>query len=111
MTCCRECLCSLGTAYSGMEDYTKVKDVLERALEIKVKHFGPDHFEVAATVTNLGSAYDRLGEYSKAKVLFERTLKKEQQHYGPDHLRNLGPDHFSSGEHLVEPGQCVLTAR
>ena len=40
-------------------DHNKKKDLLERALEMKEKHFGREHFEVAITLYNLALAHRR----------------------------------------------------
>ena len=65
----------------------KQHDYLERALEIEEHHYGPDHPEVAITLTNLGVANNNLGNYTKAMDYLERALKINEQFYGPDHLK------------------------
>ena len=41
--------------------------MLERALAIKEKHFGPDHPKTGKTLNNLGNAYGSLGDYEKKR--------------------------------------------
>ncbi|WCR53664.1 MAG: hypothetical protein PG981_000686 [Wolbachia endosymbiont of Ctenocephalides orientis wCori] len=48
--------------------------MLEKALVIKERHYGPDHFEVAKTLANLGTAYGDLGNHNKQKELLERAI-------------------------------------
>lgn len=77
--------------------------MLERALPISEKHYGPDYFEVAAILTNLSSSYGTLGNHNKQKELLERTLTIKEKHYGPDHfevartLANLGNSYRALG--------------
>ena len=37
--------------------------MLERALKIDEKYFGPEHPETGTTLNNLGVAYGNLGDY------------------------------------------------
>ena len=39
------------------------KGLLERALKIDEKHFGPEHPSTGITLANLGLAYGNLGDY------------------------------------------------
>ena len=75
---------------------TLQKSLLERALAINEKHYGPDHWQVAATLGNLANAHGDLGDPRTMKSLLERALAIKEKHYGPDHyqvaitLTNLG---------------------
>ena len=51
-----------GIAHGALGDAAKQKELLERALAIEEKAYGPDHPEVAITLTNLGNAYGKLGD-------------------------------------------------
>eukprot|EP00971_Amphidinium_carterae_P301567 5991497-Amphidinium_carterae.1 len=57
-----EHMANLGNAYGALGEAKQQRDLLERALQIKELHYGPDHPEVAKTLTNLGNAYGALGE-------------------------------------------------
>eukprot|EP00971_Amphidinium_carterae_P115375 2284955-Amphidinium_carterae.1 len=48
-------LTNLGNAYGSLGDAFKKRDFLERALRIKESHYGPEHPDVAITLTNLGN--------------------------------------------------------
>ena len=60
------------------------------------REYGPDHGNVAVTLTNLGNAYGILGDLEKKQNFLERALAIEEREYGPDHreltvtLANLG---------------------
>ncbi|WP_353272036.1 tetratricopeptide repeat protein [Wolbachia endosymbiont (group A) of Nomada goodeniana] len=82
-------------------------------------HHGPDHFEVARTLTNLGITYGDLGNHKKKKELFERALAIQEKHYGLDHFQvaiamtNLGNTYGALGDHkkakeLLEQASFIL---
>jgi tetratricopeptide (TPR) repeat protein len=81
--------------------------VLERALRINEAAHGPEHPQVAATLTNLGVARRELGEPAAAVELLERVLRIEEAAHGPDHpevaitLTNLGAARHELGEHAL----------
>jgi len=68
----------------------------QRRLELSEAEYGPDHVEVARTLTNLGAAWRGLGKPEKARDVYERALRIFEREYGPDHvdvaitLTNLG---------------------
>jgi hypothetical protein len=47
----------LSDALGALGDAAKQRELLERVLCIQEAHYGPDHTEVAITLTNLGNAY------------------------------------------------------
>ena len=73
-------------------------------MEIKEKHYGPAHVQVAITLTNLGNAYGDLGDAHKQKEYLERALEISEKHYGPAHpevaiiLFNLSFAYVSLGD-------------
>ena len=79
-----------------MGDTARKKALLERALAIEERHYGPEHPQVATTLANLGNAYGALGDTARKKALLERALAIQERHYGPEHpevaitLGNLG---------------------
>ena len=62
------------------------RDLLERALRIKERHYGPDHFQVTSTLASLGNAHGDLGDATKKRDFLERALRIKERHYGPDHF-------------------------
>ena len=67
-------LTNLGNVYRELKHYKKAKNVLERAVIIKVKHVGHGSVEVAITLHNLALAHGCLGEYQKASEMWERVV-------------------------------------
>ena len=65
-----------------------VRDLLERALSIRERAFGPDHVLVAATLNKLGNTLGSLGEGDRQRTLLERALRIKETTYGPDHLES-----------------------
>ena len=53
-------------------------------------HYGPDHFQVAITLTNLGNAHRALGDASKRRDLLDCVLRifarLNESHYVPEHF-------------------------
>ena len=56
---------------------------MERALAIAEAAYGPDHPEVAITLTNLGNAQQQLGELPAARPTLERALAIKEAATGP----------------------------
>ncbi len=50
-----------------------------------MQHYGPDHIEVARTLTSLAATYAMLGDAEKQRKLLERVLALEERFYGSDH--------------------------
>ncbi len=86
-------------------DYRRAVELLERALVINEREYGPDHVEVALVLNNLGNACGSLGDHGKQKELLERALVIFGCKYGPDHvevaktLTNLGNAYGSLGDY------------
>ena len=58
----------------------------ENALGMHLKHFSPDHTDVAIIYTHLGDIYLRLGDIELARKYQERALAIWLEKLGPDHL-------------------------
>ena len=76
----------------------------KRLLELTEPAYGPDHPEVALTLTDLGRAWGELGQPAKARELLERALRINERAFGPDHpevaatLTNLGNPRLKLGQ-------------
>ena len=58
--------------------------MLERALAIKERAYGPDHVKLAITLWNLAEVHENLGDTVKQREILERALAINEA-YGPDH--------------------------
>jgi len=91
-------------AHGDLGDAAQSRELLERALKIKEREYGPEHREVAITLTNLGNAHGDLGEAAQQRELLERALTIMEREYGPEHryvgivLRNLSQAHGALGD-------------
>jgi tetratricopeptide (TPR) repeat protein len=90
-------LLNRATEYLGRRaELRAARGACERALAIIEAAYGPDHPEVAGTLTNLGIVVQQLGELGAARSAQERSLAIFEAAYGPDHpqvartLTNLG---------------------
>ena len=86
----------LGIYLAASAQLSAARAILERALAMKEAAYGPDHPEVARTLTNLGIVQQQLGELLAARATLERALAIDEVAYGPDDpevartLTNLG---------------------
>jgi serine/threonine protein kinase/tetratricopeptide (TPR) repeat protein len=79
----------LGNSYQLLGEYDKAIGQLDRSLELRKKHLGPQHLETIRTENNLQAAKDKggtvKGNIDKAKELFDRARAAN----GPDHRSTL----------------------
>jgi tetratricopeptide (TPR) repeat protein len=84
--------------------------LLEQAVRLALKAFGPDHPDVARSLNNLAALYQSLGWPAEAEPLYRRCLKIMEAKLGPDH-----PDVARSLNNLaclqVEQGQWTEAVR
>ncbi|XP_046855779.1 nephrocystin-3-like [Xenia sp. Carnegie-2017] len=86
----------LGVLYHDTGKYSNAKNHLEKALEIRKQSLGPNHVDVATSLSNLGLILDETGNYDKAIEAHEKALEIRKQSLGPNHvdvaasLNNLG---------------------
>ena len=86
----------LGIYLHVSAQHKAARATLERALAVKEAVYGPDHPEVAGTLTMLGLLQKDLGDLPAARATLERALAIMEAVYGPDHrqvaatLGNLG---------------------
>ena len=63
----------------------QAEPLYKRALAIREKALGPDHPEVATSLSNLGTLYGSQGQYNQAEPLYRRALAIDEKALGPDH--------------------------
>lgn len=77
----------------------------EQALELREQILGPEHPDVATSLSNLGLVFTDQGELARARELHERALAIRERTLGPDHpnvassLDNLGGVARAMGEY------------
>lgn len=85
-----------GLYLSQVAQFDEAKAVLERAVEIGEKVYGPEHPGVAAVANNLGLVLRAQGDLGAARKAHERALAIAEKVYGPAHpgvgtmVNNLG---------------------
>ena len=69
--------------YSSGE-YTQGVEVAKRALQVAQQNDGPDHPNMALSLSNLAELYEAQKEYAKAEPLYKRSLVILEKEYGQD---------------------------
>ena len=70
--------------YSDLGDFHQAKYYHARALDIRLKHFGPQHIDVANSYNSLGNVYGDLGDFNQAKVYLTRALNIRLKQVRPE---------------------------
>ncbi|MDY7031146.1 MAG: tetratricopeptide repeat protein [Thermodesulfobacteriota bacterium] len=65
-------------------DYIQGIKVAERALQVAQQNDGPDHPNVALSLSNLAELYEAQREYAKAEPLYKHSLEILEKVYGKD---------------------------
>ena len=65
-------------------DYTQGVEVAKRALQVAQQNDGPDHPNVAMSLSNLAELYEALEEYAEAEQLYKRSLEILEKEFGQD---------------------------
>jgi tetratricopeptide (TPR) repeat protein len=95
---------TIGAVYDGLGLFNPAQDLLEKALETRIKALGPDHPDVAGTLGQLGTVMWHKGDFVRAKELMERALAINEKSFGPnakevaDSLHNLGNLYWRQGQ-------------
>jgi tetratricopeptide (TPR) repeat protein len=66
---------NLAALYEAEMHYTQAQTLYRRALDIRVKAFGPRHPEVIKSLINLALTYDALGQYDAAEKMDARATE------------------------------------
>ena len=75
---------AIGEAYRSLGEHRLAAKHLERALEIRRTHLGPDHPETLRSMRFLAASYKRIGRVSEAIRLYQRLLEDAKTRHGPD---------------------------
>jgi eukaryotic-like serine/threonine-protein kinase len=96
---------TMGFVYQELGLFDPAQALLEKTLDIRTKALGPDHPDVATTLSDLGTVAWRKGDFPKAKALMEQALTIREKRFGPDteevasSLHNLGNLNWSQGNY------------
>jgi len=96
---------TIGLVYYSLGLYDPAQKLLETALDIRTKALGPDHPDVAATLSDLGAVWWSKGEFAKSKALQEQALMIREKKFGSDSkevassLHSLGNLNWSQGNY------------
>jgi tetratricopeptide (TPR) repeat protein len=65
-------------------DYIQGVKVAKHALQVAQQNYGPDHPNVALSLSNLAELYEAQKEYAKAEPLYKRSLAILEKKFGKD---------------------------
>ena len=88
---------SLAASDIGVGDYADAEALLTRALEIRERVLGPEHPDIAESLTRLARLYQAIYAYDKAETLLKRALSIREKVLGSDH-----PDTAASLDQLAK---------
>ncbi|MEL6837142.1 MAG: tetratricopeptide repeat protein [Bacteroidota bacterium] len=71
--------------YKNLGRYAEAAELLEKALQADLNHFGKDHPNIAVRQSNLATVYGDLGRYNEAAELFQQALEFDLTNFGPTH--------------------------
>src|SRR6516225_3756793 len=101
-------MANLCVASSHLRAYVDAKPVCARALALREKVLGPDHLDVARSLSDLGILYSTDGDFGRAASLFRRALGIAASHHDsiimPGLLNNLGFLYFQKRKYAVSEG-------
>jgi eukaryotic-like serine/threonine-protein kinase len=75
-----------GRVYQNLGQYTRAEVLLERGLELRRRHYGEPHPEVAAALAHLADVLQHEGRYREAEPLYRQALSQQRSLLGADHL-------------------------
>jgi tetratricopeptide (TPR) repeat protein len=78
-------------AHRALKEYPQARALLDRALSIREHALGPEHPDLAYSLSNLGNLHRDMQEYTQAKAMYERA-RPIWERVGPEHpltARNL----------------------
>jgi len=75
----------LGWVYDDTGDYDRAIESYQKALEIALKEFGPEHPEVAVRYNELGLAYYNICDYDRATQSYQKALEIGLKKLGRNH--------------------------
>jgi serine/threonine-protein kinase len=95
---------AIGHGYWSLDDHPQAAPHLERALEIRKAHLGPDHSDTRESMIQLSGVYRWLGRHSESIALSELAVKSSRAVLGLGHpetkrcLDNLAATYEFAGQ-------------
>lgn len=95
----------MGVIYLKLGRFDRALELIERGLELRSGHFGPEHPAAASSYNNLGNLYLDMEEFEKALEYFGRALKIRRACYGASHpytmttVNDIGDVYLELGEY------------
>ena len=74
----------LGALLIGKGRYDEAEDALEKSLRIWVRHFGPDHYEVATVTNHLAALYTAREQHARAEGAYRTVIEIKRRVLGAD---------------------------
>lgn len=75
----------MGQVYRHLGRYDLARPLLERAVALRNRHYGPNHLETASSLDHLGILLCDEGHYDAADSTLRRALRIRTDRIGPDH--------------------------
>jgi tetratricopeptide (TPR) repeat protein len=66
-------------------EHGEAEPLLRQVLAIQEQDLGPEHPDVAQSLTNLAELYERKGQYAETEPLYKRALAILEKAHGPEH--------------------------
>jgi tetratricopeptide (TPR) repeat protein len=82
---CADLLHRAGAYFHGRAAFSGARPLLERALEIRQKVFGPEDIHTAQSLNSLAILLQDQGDLARAQPLFARALAIKEKELGPRH--------------------------
>ena len=79
----------MGNLYQNLGLYPRAQLLLQQAVEIRQRVFGPEHPDTLEAMDNLGWVLDEEGHYAEAEKLDRETLEIRRRVFGPKHRITL----------------------
>lgn len=103
-------LSNFGQLRYQQKKFADAAELFRRALEVREKLVGAEHFSLVQSINNLAAAEVALSDLGAAEPLLHRALLLTERHYGADHpdvatcLSNLSRLYFRRGAYaMAEP--------
>jgi serine/threonine protein kinase/tetratricopeptide (TPR) repeat protein len=96
---------TLGFTLEGMGRADLGAKQLERTIDLRRRHLGPDHPDTLTSMNSLALCYAGLGRHAEAVKLYEETLALQKAKLDPDHpntlkcMNNLANSYAGLGRH------------